>query len=77
MGKYQEKQYRSTRLDYVLKRGGSYVISNQLEVFALYSKGLVKCMQQQIWTRHLLSPTSTEDPSAICINVWNHFGKYC
>ena len=42
MGQYEEKQYRSTRLDYVLQGGGGYVISDRLEVFALYSKGLGK-----------------------------------
>lgn len=42
MGKYQEKQYRSTRLDYVLQGGAGYVISDRLEVFALYSKGFGK-----------------------------------
>lgn len=39
---YKERQYKSTQLDYVLNGGGGYVISDRLEVFALYSKGFGK-----------------------------------
>ncbi|SHF68475.1 hypothetical protein [Chryseobacterium vrystaatense] len=38
----KEREYKSTQFDYVLNGGGGYVISDRIEVFALYSKGFGK-----------------------------------
>ncbi|UTX48914.1 hypothetical protein [Chryseobacterium sp. MA9] len=38
----KDRLYRSTKLDYVLNGGAGYIISDRMEVFALYSKGLAK-----------------------------------
>ncbi|UKB82816.1 hypothetical protein LF887_17615 [Chryseobacterium sp. MEBOG06] len=41
-GKDGARQYKSTHLDYVLNAGGGYVISDRMEIFALYSRGFGK-----------------------------------